>query len=139
MHRAVSHVRVLRWRRYPRHWKGQTPIRIVIDRNKRLSKTLTIFDDTAETIIISEENINFYKAISEQICAILHSNNINSVIIEGGRQTLQTFIDEDFWDEARVFTGNITYNKGVKAPKLNGKLISEQSFLNDYLKIYLND
>jgi len=122
-----------------RHWKGINPIRIVIDRNKRLSNTLTVFDDTTETIIISEESINFNKAISEQICAILHSNNINSVIIEGGRQTLQTFIDEDLWDEARVFSGNKAFNKGIEAPKLNGRLISEQSFLNDYLKIYLND
>ncbi len=122
-----------------RHWKGNNPIRIVIDKELKLSKTLTVFDDTAETIIISEKNINFDNPIAKQICDILHSNNINSVIIEGGQQTLQTFIDEDIWDEARVFTGNKTFNKGVVSPKLNGRLISKQQTLNDSLNIYLND
>jgi len=122
-----------------RHWKGTNPIRIVIDRTNKLSKTLNVFDNNSETIIISEENINFNQPIAEQICDILHANNINSVIIEGGRQTLQTFIDENIWDEARVFTGNKTFNNGVEAPKLKGRLISKEQILNDSLKIYIND
>ena len=54
-------------------------------------------------------------------------------------KTLQTFIDEDLWDEARVFVGQIEFKKGTKAPQLKGKLVSERSFLDDSLKIYLND
>ncbi|MBN4070728.1 bifunctional diaminohydroxyphosphoribosylaminopyrimidine deaminase/5-amino-6-(5-phosphoribosylamino)uracil reductase RibD [Olleya sp. AH-315-F22] len=122
-----------------RHWKGTNPIRIVIDRTNKLAKTLNVFDYNSETIIISEENINFNNPIANQICNILHSNNINSVIIEGGQQTLQTFINENLWDEARVFTGNIAFNNGVKAPKLNGRLISAERILNDVLKIYKRD
>jgi diaminohydroxyphosphoribosylaminopyrimidine deaminase/5-amino-6-(5-phosphoribosylamino)uracil reductase len=37
----------------------------------------------------------------------LYDHQIQSVIIEGGRQTLQTFIDANLWDEARVFRGTI--------------------------------
>mgnify|MGYP000554296542 CR=1 FL=1 len=41
--------------------------------------------------------------------------------IQLNTKTLQTFINEDLWDEARVFIGNATFNKGVKAPTLNKK------------------
>jgi diaminohydroxyphosphoribosylaminopyrimidine deaminase / 5-amino-6-(5-phosphoribosylamino)uracil reductase len=122
-----------------RNWKGNNPIRIIIDRAQKLSQTLTLFDNASETFIISEENINFDDPIAQQICDILYSKNINSVIIEGGQQTLQTFIDENIWDEARVFTGNIVFNNGVKAPELTGKLVSEKNILKDSLKIYTND
>ena len=36
--------------------------------------------------------------------------------MEGGRKTLQSFIDSDLWDEARVFTGGIKFKRGVPAP-----------------------
>lgn len=122
-----------------RNWKGNNPIRIVIDRKNKLSKVFNVFDAAAETIIISEKNIDFNKPIAQQIGDVLFKKNITSVIIEGGQQTLQTFINNNLWDEARVFTGNKTYIKGVRAPKLKGRLVSEQRILNDSLKVYLND
>ena len=72
---------------------------------------------------LSEENttferIDFKQNIAEQIIDSLYKHNIQSVIIEGGLQTLQTFIDANIWDEARVFTGKITFEKGTKAPLL---------------------
>lgn len=122
-----------------RDWTGQNPIRIVIDKENILSKDFKVFNTEAKTIIITEENINFNKNIAQQICGILFKNNINSVIIEGGAKTLQTFIDENLWDEARIFTGNIQFLNGIKAPKFSGTLISEETLLNDVLKIYTND
>lgn len=122
-----------------RDWVGSNPIRIVIDKNEKLSKKLSVFNNDAETILISNKTIDFSKSIGEQICNHLFENNINSVIIEGGARTLQTFIDENLWDEARVFTGQATFKKGVTAPNFNGKLISEETITTDTLKIYEND
>ena len=122
-----------------RDWTGENPIRIVIDKENKLSKDFKVFNTEAKTIIISIENINFNKNIAQQICGILFKNNINSVIIEGGAKTLQTFIDENLWDEARIFIGNIQFKNGVKAPRFSGTLISEDTLLNDFLKIYTND
>ena len=68
----------------------------------------------------------------------MHQSNINSVIIEGGRQTLQTFIDANLWDEARIFTGNINFNEGVKAPIISAKITSETPITDDILRIYNN-
>jgi len=77
--------------------------------------------------------------IAEQVCEELYKLNVTSIIIEGGAKTIQTFINEDLWDEARVFTGNVEFNDGIKAPVLNGKMISKSKILNDTLRIYVKD
>ncbi|MDG1729070.1 MAG: bifunctional diaminohydroxyphosphoribosylaminopyrimidine deaminase/5-amino-6-(5-phosphoribosylamino)uracil reductase RibD [Algibacter sp.] len=122
-----------------RDWAGNNPIRIVIDKNEKLSKKYPVFNAEAESILISKNNIDFSKHIAKQICNLLFQKSINSVIIEGGAKTLQTFIDENLWDEARVFKGQVKFEKGVKAPKLKGRLMSEINIITDTLKIYKND
>lgn len=121
-----------------RDWKGSNPIRIVLDKDEKLNSDFNVFDDKVKTIRITNNLIDFEKPIAQQICNLLHGENINSVIIEGGLKTLQTFIDENLWDEARVFTGNVEFKDGVRAPLFTGKLISESRISKDALKIYLN-
>lgn len=136
-----------------RNWYGKNPIRIILDRNSRLPKEATVFDTNAPTIIIKEHSncpsiathnytekfINWSKPIAHQISSLLFEQDINSVIIEGGRQTLQTFIDENLWDEARVFIGPTSFSSGTIAPHYLGSLQHEEHLLNDTLKIYVND
>lgn len=123
-----------------RDWTGQNPVRVILDRLNTLDRNLNVFNSKAETIVISENEIDFKLPIANQICSFLHNKGIQSITIEGGTQTLQTFIDEGFWDEARVFTGTtIFFNEGVKAPVLFGKSISEDTILNDKLTIYIHD
>jgi len=122
-----------------RDFTGEHPIRIVIDRASKLAKNFNIFNGAAETIVIDENNINFKKNLASQICNILFEKNITSVIIEGGTKTLQKFIDENLWDEARIFTGKAIFKNGVKAPLFSGKLTSEMHILDDVLKTYTND
>jgi diaminohydroxyphosphoribosylaminopyrimidine deaminase/5-amino-6-(5-phosphoribosylamino)uracil reductase len=121
-----------------RDWTGKNPIRVVLDRKNKLSKEYQIFNDEAETLIISENDIDFSENVASHICDYLYKKDIQSIIIEGGRQTLQTFIDENLWDEARVFIGKLTFNAGTKAPTIKGKQIQESSILGDTLKTYSN-
>jgi diaminohydroxyphosphoribosylaminopyrimidine deaminase / 5-amino-6-(5-phosphoribosylamino)uracil reductase len=122
-----------------RDWKGSNPTRVVIDRELKLNKDDLVFSKDSNTITLSQHDIDFNKPIAKQICDCLFSDEINSVIIEGGAITLQTFIDEDLWNEARVFIGNVDFIDGVKAPQLKGKLISQSKLLSDTLNIYTND
>ncbi|WP_299122344.1 bifunctional diaminohydroxyphosphoribosylaminopyrimidine deaminase/5-amino-6-(5-phosphoribosylamino)uracil reductase RibD [uncultured Winogradskyella sp.] len=122
-----------------RDWEGNNPTRVVIDRTSKLNLTLNVFNAQAETFIVNEQNVDFIKPIAIQITDLFYQNNINSIIIEGGLKTLQTFIDENLWDEARVFTGDIEFKTGIKAPKLKGKLIYESKIKNDLLRIYAKD
>jgi len=122
-----------------RDWTGKNPIRIVIDRQLKLPKNISVFNTEAETLLISKNEADFNMPLAKQIASILHSKNINSVIIEGGLQTLQTFINENLWDEARVFTGPTIFKHGIKAPQFSGQLISETHILQDTLKLYVNN
>lgn len=122
-----------------RDWSGENPIRVVLDKTSKLSSDYNIFNEDAKTIRLTNKIIDFDKPIATQIAKLLHQQNINSVIIEGGATTLQTFIDEHLWDEARVFIGNPSFKTGIKAPELIGNLISESQIKNDLLKIYAKD
>ena len=134
-----------------RNWTGKNPIRIVLDRNNRIPKESHIFNNQVKTIIISDiekpnkeenttfETIDFKKNLAEQILNVLYKHQIQSVIIEGGSRTLQTFIDENLWDEARVFIGNHTFKTGIKAPILTLENIEEHAVGNDILLISRNN
>ena len=128
---------------------GNNPIRIIIDKNLTLSGDLNLFNSEAKTIILnaikSEETrtnqfirIDFNYLI-ENILEELHKQNIQSVIVEGGSKTLQSFIDVTMWDEARIFTANKELKDGVKAPIIEGKILSAAKIDTDFLKIIVND
>ena len=68
----------------------------------------------------------------------LFEKNIQSVIIEGGTFTLQQFIDNHFWDEARVFIAENKIREGVKSPKFNFKPEKTIKIKNNQLKTYIN-
>ena len=122
-----------------RDWTGLNPVRVVLDRTHKLSKTYNVFNPEAETIVLSANEVDYSQPLALQICDYLFKKDIQSIIIEGGSQTLQTFIKEGLWDEARVFYGNAIFNKGVKAPEFSGKPTKEELILKDTLKYYIND
>jgi len=110
-----------------REIEGRNPIRILIDFNLQVPESSNIYNSEAKTIIFnsiknSEENhLKFIKIEREdslnQILGKLHELQIQSVIIEGGRLTLQQFIDKNLWDEAIIFKNpNLYLENGTKAP-----------------------
>jgi len=112
-----------------RNWAGKQPLRIVIDRNMTLPKNLHLFDNTLDTLVINEkedrtENRVTYRSLPfegdkmnlQHFLNLLYVLNIQSVLVEGGRQLLQTFLDSGIWDEARVFVGNQFFGQGEKSP-----------------------
>jgi diaminohydroxyphosphoribosylaminopyrimidine deaminase/5-amino-6-(5-phosphoribosylamino)uracil reductase len=133
-----------------RDWSGNNPVRIVLDQNNRIAKDSHIFNNQAITIVFSKstasvnkessnfERIDFGKNIAQQITQVLYKHQIQSLIIEGGRQTLQTFIDENLWDEARIFIGNNSFQNGIKAPNVALKNSKKKSIGNDVLIISRN-
>jgi diaminohydroxyphosphoribosylaminopyrimidine deaminase/5-amino-6-(5-phosphoribosylamino)uracil reductase len=60
------------------------------------------------------------------------------VIIEGGAQLIQSFIDERAWDEARVITNrSLEIEEGVRSPQLTGhQLLKEESIKDDVISYY---
>lgn len=121
-----------------RDWAGKNPIRVVLDKNSRIPRTSFVFDNESDSIFLTKTEIDFDNNLAKNICGFLYKKNIQSIIIEGGQQTIQTFIDANLWDEARVFKGNIFLKNGVKAPVLNTKWTKKQTVFNDELFNYEN-
>jgi diaminohydroxyphosphoribosylaminopyrimidine deaminase/5-amino-6-(5-phosphoribosylamino)uracil reductase len=133
-----------------RLWEGRSPKRVVIDRKLELSRDLHLFDQTVETIVINEmktdfegnvkyialEDFNYY--VPQYILYQLYLQDVQSVIIEGGAHTLNTFIEAGLWDEARVFTGKLFLGEGIKAPLIKGKLAWSELVGSDELNILYN-
>jgi diaminohydroxyphosphoribosylaminopyrimidine deaminase / 5-amino-6-(5-phosphoribosylamino)uracil reductase len=121
-----------------RDWTGNNPVRIVLDKNCRISKESLIFDSSASTLLLSNNDIKHTENVAQQIANVLFENNIQSVIIEGGSKTLQTFIAENLWDEARVFIGDSYFSSGTRAPLLPKKKAEIQKIVSDELLTYSN-
>lgn len=133
-----------------RDWTGNNPIRIVLDRKNRIPKESNIINDDAKTIVISQEHntsetdhilfetIDFKENSATEIVKTLYKHNIQSVIVEGGRQTLEMFINANLWDEARVFKGNVHLKNGTKAPSFNFEYNNKSKILDDELLIFRN-
>lgn len=132
-----------------RQWKGKNPLRVILDRSLKIGKEAHVFDGSTPTLVITEQEattkyvkgihyeiIDFSKPLAKQICNVLFKHNITSLIVEGGAQTLQNFIGENLWDEARVFIGATYFTKGIKAPELNGKLISNRTINKDQINSF---
>lgn len=129
-----------------RDWSGRNPTRIVIDRYGRLAQTLSLFDGQQQTICYTtlktetQKNLEFVKlnesSFQQSLVSDLFKRNIQSVIIEGGATTLQQFINNGLWDEARVFTSDQEFGSGITAPQFNGNLTASESVFSDTLTFY---
>ena len=121
-----------------RRVSGRNPIRIVIDTKDNLQKSRNVFNNEAKTILLSSKHFNSQKHIAQEICNHLYKLNILSVIVEGGQKTLQHFIDENLWDEIRVFKGNIEFKDGIKAPSHALRYHYKKRIANDELVLFKN-
>jgi diaminohydroxyphosphoribosylaminopyrimidine deaminase/5-amino-6-(5-phosphoribosylamino)uracil reductase len=134
-----------------RWWKGPDPVRVVIDTTLRLPRTLQLFDRQTPTIVFNtlrheeEENLLYYQLATDsslvhQVVLALHHLKIQSVLIEGGARLLQSFIDEGYWDEARVITNNeLEIPEGLAAPVPGERrLLSCETLFSDTIRYYKN-
>jgi diaminohydroxyphosphoribosylaminopyrimidine deaminase/5-amino-6-(5-phosphoribosylamino)uracil reductase len=118
-----------------REWTGNQPIRMVIDRSGRLNAALHIFDGKAPTWVFTSLSqketgnceyitLDFDQDILPQMLSELYKRNILSVVVEGGSILLNSFLEDNLWDEAFVYTGNQFFGKGVEAPHISGETLA---------------
>ncbi len=132
-----------------RLWSGKSPIPLVMDRLLKIPSDFHVLNGAVPAIVLTEtvdkkrytkENayamIDFSKPLPEQICNQCYKASITSLFIEGGARTLRSFIDSDLWDEARVFTGNQSFQEGLKAPTLPITPTVTENLSDDILNIY---
>ena len=129
-----------------REWPGKDPLRIVIDRTLKLPEHLHLLNGKVKTLIINEKKnhidglrewhqLNFNEAVLPQLMTFMHDRNIQSVIVEGGLQLLQKFIDAGIWEEARILTGDKWLGSGIQAPKIEGEIFFQTTIVKDRLLV----
>ncbi len=113
-----------------RLWNGPSPIRLVIDMDLKLPGSLKIFNKKVKTIIFNyrkhaeNKNIFYYqidknKNLIQQLIQSLFLLNIQSVLVEGGARLLQSFLDENCWDEIRVIKNEkLKIDDGLDSPRI---------------------
>lgn len=134
-----------------RLYTGINPVRLVIDMDLKLPSSLKLFDGMVKTIVFNQhkqeagEMLSFYKLEKDenfipQFLHVLYKLNLQSVIIEGGAKLLQSFIDENVWDEARVIINKqLLIGKGLNAPVLKSNILcGEQKLRNDTISYFRN-
>jgi len=121
-----------------RLWSGHNPIRIVLDRNRRIPENNKLFDNKTETILFTEKAeksietdktiflpLSFDAKMIRSLLKELNKRKINSLLIEGGAKLLRSFIEEGAWDEARIEIADKLFFQGTKAPVMDGILIKD--------------
>lgn len=127
-----------------------SPIRLLIDQHLQIPNDFHLYDQSVKSIIFNSikdeiddeiyfKQIDFNQNILPQVLKILYQENIQSVIVEGGVKTLNAFIEQNIWDEARILSSNEFWNDGIKSPELKGSLLIQKTILNDKLRIIRND
>lgn len=160
-----------------REWQGRNPLRVVIDRRLTLTPTLRVFNEDARTMLFTSEackaeaeakfagNQSVTVGAADDLPEILtiltkgdsmqyniaksqcNIGKIQSIIVEGGAQILNAFIQAGLWDEARVFTAQMSLNElyspalvpdpvGVPAPMLPGGATMTEEIPAVGLKIF---
>ena len=128
-----------------REYVGSNPTRLVIDSQLQISDSLNVYSEDAPTIVFNrlkdgqEKNIEFVKineTSTKNILDELYKRNIQSVFVEGGSRTLQYFIIDNVWDEARVIVGKKSFKEGYKAPVINRIPVETIRFGSDTIHFF---
>lgn len=134
-----------------RLWSGNSPTRLLIDMHLRLPVSLHVFNQQRRTVIFNaikqqQDGNNLYcklreeESVISQLVNACYNLNIQSVLVEGGEGVLQSFINANMWDEARIITNEtLLVNEGLPAPKLKQSiLVNREKILNNTIQYFRN-
>ena len=89
----------------PRHYMGPAPQPVVLDRRNRLSN-------------VPSHWLHLHTKTIEETLQALYEAKLQSVIVEGGRQILDAFIESGLYDEVRILRSPQALGSGLKAPEV---------------------
>lgn len=134
-----------------RYWLGKSPLRLVVDRQLRLPENLVMFHDGQPVIIFNKQKndqqgelkfvkINTDKSFIDQLFVYCYQNGIQSILVEGGAKLLQSFIDSDQWEEARIITNTaLQVGSGLAAPMINNAtMVQSFTSMTDQINMYIH-
>jgi len=131
-----------------RDWTGEDPLRLIISSSGQLEKDSMVFKTSGTNIMFTHNKhtkiagadivkLDNLRKTSVQVAEYLYNIDIQSLLVEGGAEVLNHFIKTDFWDEARVFSGEVNFKNGIRAPVADGKILFRNQFTHSSLEVIL--
>lgn len=116
-----------------RLYPGDSPLRIVFDRDLRLPADLHLLQDGRPTLILNRQRsdrqgpVRYFQPQQWQDLATLMGElyreaGICSLMVEGGAGLLQDFLDQDVYDEVHLLQGPAQIGQGLPGPRLPRQL-----------------
>jgi len=130
-----------------RFWQGDSPVRMVIDPEMKITDEYIIMSDGGPTIILNahfsgnKNNIRYLKFEDMNMRSILSkigAMGISSIITEAGPYTLNHLLKENLWDEIRMIQSSGFLHRGIAAPTVKGILSEFQQIGEDRIFTYKN-
>ncbi len=124
---------------------GNNPIKIVLSEMLNVDLNARAFS-TGNTLIytkIRSEKTENYELIRlkdmalTSVLADMYSRDILSVLVEGGKQVLTSFLDNKAWDESIILKSKKSWNTGIKSPWLGIPSVSKKISGNDTIKYFI--
>jgi len=132
-----------------RYFRGDQPLRIIVDPAGKVPVDCRVFQDGGATMLmvrkkkdgdypdtVEQYEINWTEPWIPQLFAILAQKNITHLTVEGGASILNQFLQQNHWDEARVFTGTAEIEAGISAPVIPQARKEEYQIGQDTLRVY---
>ena len=129
-----------------REVSGKNPLRVIIESQLNMPQDSTVYTDGDRTVIINKiktetianvELIKLNQINTKNILDVLYNLQISSVFVEGGSSTIQHFLVDGYWDEARVIVGKQTFGDGIKGPRISGTPDKTYKFAGDTVHHYV--
>tara|TARA_B100000965_G_scaffold63192_1_gene48992 strand:+ start:21965 stop:22927 length:963 start_codon:yes stop_codon:yes gene_type:complete len=109
-----------------RNWDKNNPSKFVITRSGKIHNKNFQLISNNHKLKIDELNKSLFK------------KNIQSIIVEGGKKTLDMFIKNNCWDEVRIIKNEKKIFEGIKSPKKNLEPNNEFKINDDLIQIFFN-
>lgn len=132
-----------------REYPGHSPLRVVIDRRGRLEGAdlrlvtdghptviyTTVPPDTPHSDTVDYRTLDESDGLPEILSELYAHYKVGTLLVEGGHALLQSFINDDLWDEGRIIHTQTLLEDGVKAPSVKGLLRQSYSLDTDRIDI----
>lgn len=120
-----------------RHWMGNSPVRVVLDRNLRIPASHHLLDGEVQTYVFTEKTaenrknveyvrIDFSTTLIQGVLSFLFERGLNSLLVEGGASLHESFLRAGTFDEIRIETSPILLHDGIMAPSIRSLKYSKR-------------
>lgn len=120
------------------------PQRLIIDPKLKTPEDARVYRDDNYRIYSyrkSDRNrvrsLNRNQGLLEGLLRDRYVSGVQSIMVEGGAKTIQSFIDADLWDEAMVLVGHSSFGEGLRAPALARRADEVTELGDDTILTYL--